>query len=281
MTLPTLLLTLMLAGPSSPDSPVESGSDVTVATVDRVRLEVDHSALLDKQMVEAAEDSAYFVRTDGAKALSEGQGVEVVEEDDAPAIIVKLAWKDYQNSVYFIEIATRQPGEPQRLVESFEATCINNTALTEVVLAKLPAALEQLSKPIATAEPDPSGVEPLPETPPTETTDPVDDRKRASLGPMGKAGVGLVVAGVIGVGTGAVVFGLGERFETQPNRLDEDGKNYRPPGGAVLGVGGAVLVTGAVLLIVDRVQARRQGKSPRRSARLIPTPTGFAVGGRF
>lgn len=280
MNLSAFLFSLALTGPTVGAANAEAGPSSTATTVTSVRLEVDHSALLAQQMADAAEDSAFFVRDDSSKALREQHGVSVVEGGEAPTIIVELAWKDYEGSVYLIEIATRRAGEPPQVVESFEATCINNTALTKAVVAKLPAALEQLSRPQQTDAPH--SIEDDPVADPVVETEPVDEhRDRVPLGPKGKTGIGLLAAGAVGVITGGIVFAQDRRFDEEPTALDWQGKDYRPPGVGVMVAGGVVAVTGAVLLIIDRSQAKRARKPAKPTAWLVPTPAGLAVTGRF
>src|SRR5690606_7474313 len=125
----------------------------------------------DQQMVEAAEASARFVQEDAIKALGETHGVRVVDDRDAPAVVARLSWKDYENSVYRIEILASRPGEPLQTGEAFDITCINDTALSEVVVAKLGAALAQLEEPKPEPaedqpdEPDPGEPDPAVATP--------------------------------------------------------------------------------------------------------------------
>ena len=144
------LLSILTAGPLATSEPVGNSTEATAPAVEAVRFEVDHSALLEEQMAAAAEDSAFFVEQDGAKELTDRHGVDVVEDAAVPAIVVKLAWKDYEHSVYSIEIGVERVGESYQAVETFEATCINNSALTAAVIDKLPAVLSKLTPP----EPD-------------------------------------------------------------------------------------------------------------------------------
>lgn len=122
------------------------------------------------------------------------------------------------------------------------------TAVAELV-AQLPA-------PTAAAEPP---AEPTPAPASTSTpasTEPEQtpsDPPRARLRRLGKAGVGLVVAGAAGVGVGAVLV-------ARPPVVDRTDPLYetttRPPGVATLVAGAAVLVGGVALLVLDRRRAR-------------------------
>lgn len=279
------LFSLLMVGPApATGSPPPTARATDPAGLSAVRLEVDHRALLAKQMAAAAEDSAFFVRDDGTQALREHHGVDVVDDDGVPAIVVTLAWKDYEGSVYLIEIGTQRPSETYRVLESFEATCINNSALTRAVLDKLPAALEQL------AAAEPAQIPPTPsetdfEDPPDQTVpvDPPDDRPgRQPLGLKGKIGIGLLAGGVAGLVTGGIVFAQRRQYD-QNDAGDADwrGRDFRPPGIAVLVAGGALAATGVALLVVDRVQAQRRARAAKPGARLVPTWRGIAVRGQF
>lgn len=286
MSLSTFIFMLAVAGAAATPETAPMSPSSSVNAVEQVRLEVDHRALLAQQMVDAAEDSAFFIRKDGAKVLRERHGVEVVDDANAPTIIVELAWKDYESSVYLIEISTRRPNDSPRVVESFEATCINNTALTKVVLAKLPAALEQLARPKEEDSSAPvvedAATKPAEAPAEAEENPAMDDGRRVPLGPMGQAGIGLLAAGAVGVITGGIVLAQKRQLdENDPTALDWEGRDFRAPGVGVMIAGGVVAVTGAVLLVVDRVQAQRVRSTPRRGAWLIPSPTGLSVAGRF
>ncbi|MEX1362978.1 MAG: hypothetical protein AB1Z98_07620 [Nannocystaceae bacterium] len=279
---------LLLAAVSSPSEAPSgaAGSTNAVASVSRVRLEIDHDGLLSNQPAFAAKGSADYVRQDGVKALREQLEVDVVDDDAAPKIIVALAWKDYDKSVYQIEVSTQRTGHEVELVEAFEAKCINDAALTEVILAKLPAALEQLEAP--TEAPTPPPAETPVDSASSETTDDgshdaVDESsKRPSLGMLGKVGLGLGIPGVVGLGVGIGVFVQGERFEDDPSgqQPTPDGRDYQPPGLALMISGGVLAATGVTLLVVDRVRAKKK-RSDVAQVWLSPTGNGIAVAGRF
>lgn len=270
---------------AAPSEPVASeAAQVRTVAVDRVVVEVDHAPLLAQQMPAAAEKSGRFVHQDVTRALRERHAVDVVDGDGAPGILVRLAWKDYAGSVYAIDVSTRRPGEEPRLVESFEAFCVNNSALADAVVGRLPAALEQLARSQQTAWP-----EPVVEVPTADSGEPravegshADCSERMPLTPMGKAGVGLLAAGAVGAITGGFVFVQQRRLhDDDPSLLDWQGRDYRPAGTAVMVASGAVAVAGAVLLVTARARARRARRAAKPAAWLLPTPRGVVVTGRF
>lgn len=256
-------------------APPVSGHDVAAApstdehsTVETVTLSIEHDALLEKQMATAAEDSAYFVREDSVKALREQHGVEVVEDDDVPAIIVSLAWEDYERAVYRIEVSTQRPGESRKAVEEFTATCIDSTSLSREVLARFPAALEQLGTP-SVPEPalssDPIDVEPIESAEPAEDPGKRRSEGRGPLGVMGKVGTGLLASGAVGLVAGGIVFAQGRQIDNPSSQLlRPEGRNYRPPGVAVMVTGGVLAAAGVALLVLDRVRARRSAPDVAR-----------------
>lgn len=287
-SLALLLLSLGAAPAAEPAAPPATSVE-TSAAVDRVVLEIDHQPLLQQQKASAAEKSGFFVRDDAARALRERHRVEVVDDAAAPAILVKLAWKDYENSVYLIEVSTRRPGEPSKLVESFEATCINNSALVDAVLAKLPAALEQLEAPQKRV-PKPVVTDPTHEPEGSSVQDPQGNPagrdaeiKPAPLGPVGIVGI------VVGVGgLGMAGFGISRLVKGETRMIDAEREQFgiasdaRPQGRAWLGAGVGAVAVGATMLVVDLTVLRK-----RRARAVAVTPAvgvealGFEVRGRF
>jgi hypothetical protein len=258
-----LLLTLS-AAPASPER--------------QVALRIESKPLLDHQVADAAEDTEFFVRTDSTRALSELYGARVVDGGAAPAIVVHLSWVSYAESIYRVRIETVRPGEAPALVESFACECADSE-LTAAVVARLPAALEQLEQlEQSTSVVSEPAIEPDPANfvvePPEE---PIDDPLHRPLGRLGGAGIGIAVVGAGALVGGGITYAMGTRFEPPTGRLEErDGQRFRPPGVALMASGGATLVAGAVLLIIDRRRARRS-----TSALLLPSPAGFVVAGRF
>lgn len=238
-----------------------------------VSLRIDHAALLERESATVVERTASFVHEDATRALADDHGVTLVETAGAAAVVVTLSWMSYEDSIYGVTIETQRPGEPPRVLERFECECINS-GLAKAVVERLPAALEQLEPP-PTQPPDPAVEGPA--------TDPVDaPPERAPLGAKGKAGIGLLAAGVAGVITGGIVLAQRRRYtEDDPEREVWSGHDFEPPGVAVMAAGAAVVVTGVVLLVVDRVQARSERRARTGIASLTPSRRGLALTFRF
>lgn len=116
-------------------------------------------------------------------------------------------------------------------------------------------------------------------------SDPIVDEDPNALGVKGKAGIGLLVVGGLGVISGVVLVVLPplEEFPTGHENAAYV-KSTRPPGWGVLGVGVGAAVVGAVLLGLDRKQAKRRaaGKAEARvHPWLGPDGAGVGVVGRF
>lgn len=274
--LPLLIMLSVSPLPTPPSASVVL--DAAPASSERhVAFRVESKALLEHQAADVAEETTYFVHTDGTKALTEAHGVRVVDDPAAPVIIVRLSWVSYPKSIYGVRIEAARSGKPPELVERFDCTC-GDSDLTAAVIARFPAALEQLDA----HEPAPSDpVRPRPTEPePTvvvPSNDSSDETARKPLGRLGRAGIGVAAVGAATLVSGGIVYAQGRRPEPALGQLEErDGKNFRPPGVALMATGGAALVTGVVLLIVDRSKARR---SP--SAFVLPSPRGLVLTGRF
>jgi len=265
-----LSLTTALASPLVDALPASS---VATAGPHDVSLRIDHSALLEHESATVVEHTVFYVHEDATKTLGRDHGVTLVEEPRAAAILVTLSWVSYEDSTYGVTIETQRPGETARLLERFECECINS-GLAKAVVERLPAALEQLEPP-ATA---PSG--PVVEDPPMEPTD--EPPGRTPLGVKGKAGVGLLAAGVASTIAGGIVFAQRRRY-TEDDVEGEvwSGRDFEPPGVALMVAGGVVAVTGVALLVVDRVQARRNGRAGNGTARLMPSRRALALTFRF
>ncbi len=280
--LASFVFAVALASVTAQAAPVATTERSEPNALTGVALDVEHQQLLEHQAADAAEDSAFFVREDVEKALREHHGLEVVDGPDAPTIIVRLAWVSYEESIYRVEIVARKPGGESEVVTTIERNFIHDTALSEGVAANLSAVLAELAK----GEPDDAGSsssdgsgDQRPEGP---AVGPEHDNgllPRRPLGPLGKTGIGLLATGVVAMGVGAGLLAQGRQPDEMAGEpLTSTGRDFRPPGGALLGAGGAIAITGAVLLIVDRARAKRRATS---ALRVLPTQHGIAIAGRF
>jgi hypothetical protein len=135
------------------------------------------------------------------------------------------------------------------------------TAISESVVGTLPALRER--QPRSTLEP---GAQP----PPPELTGPgsdpgragaaIDDRARR-LGPLGKAGIGILVGGIAGTVVGAVFVARGEQVSSAPGEVTTRGRDFDVPGVVLLATGGAATAAGVIMLVADRARSRRRTMS--------------------
>ena len=285
LPLAIVLAASFLAPQGTRAAPTGSASAPESIKPERVVLEIDHAALLEHQIPEAAENSAFFVREDVTKALRAAHGVEVVEDPAAPAVIVRLAWVDYDKSVYRVEIAVRRPGQDAETVTRLERHFMHDTALSQGVADSLAEAVAELGKPPKESpqgeatEEDPTDATGEPGDP--EQTDEANDdpSPKAPLATMGKAGIGLLAGGVVVAGVGAGLLSQGRKLDEQDGQpLERTGRDYRPPGIAVLVSGGALIVAGAVMLGLDRKNAAKRKEA---LVRVLPGLNGMTIMGRF
>ncbi len=93
-----------------------------------------------------------------------------------------------------------------------------------------------------------------------------DDLEPRALTPTGKAGVGLLVSGALGLGVGV---GLAVRAATPRPQNPLEVLDTRPVGWGILAASGAATIVAATLLGLDRRQQRQVYSAPMASARQL------------
>ena len=278
---------LPLGPQSAVAAPAGGSNSAESSETERVRLTVDHARLLDHQSQLMAELTAGWVLEDVTKALRDTHRMDVVDDPTAPAIIVRLSWVDHPESVYGVEIAVQRPGQDAKTITQFERRFFPDDEVGKGVVGTLADAVEELRKP---QEEPPQGETVEPDSP-REQDDPGDagnagqpnnaddSRTKVPLATMGKAGIGLLAGGVAVASVGAGLLAQGRKLDEHPGQpSDLTGRDFRPPGIAVLVSGGALAVAGAVMLGLDRRKAAKQ-KGPL--VRVLPAPSGMTIVGRF
>ncbi len=113
--------------------------------------------------------------------------------------------------------------------------------------------------------------------PPPNGQPPGQDQPTTGMSTTGKAGIGMMAVGGLGVAVG-----LGLTINPPKQEKETNGYRFistRPPGAALLAIGGVTLVTGVALFIVDRNRQKQ-----RRSAVtpvIGPGVAGVSWAGRF
>jgi len=156
-----------------------------------------------------------------------------------------------------------------------EADCAgcDEAALLEAIGIAVDKCLPPLAATVA--EPAAASKEPPPPAVVVTPAQPSQSDERRRAGPMGKAGIGLMVAGAATAVVGVIFVVQGRSFDTRPGALEQEGVDFRPPGFALLAGGAATLITGGVLYGVDR---SRQKKA---SVAWVPGGAVASIGGRF
>lgn len=223
----------------------------------------------------------------------ESQAVTITDAPAGPELRVKLSERDAGG--YRVEYEIIYDGKTiKNGTGGFDCQLCTEDELIEKVEALAVQVAPKMVVPQAEADPGPGpGPGPGPdekdpdEKDPDEIggSDPIVDENPNALGTKGKAGIGLLVVGGLGVLTGVVLVVLPplEEFPTGHENAAYI-KSTRPPGWGVLGGGVAAAVVGAVLLGLDRKQAKRRAAG-KTEARVHPWfgPNGAGVGvvGRF
>lgn len=223
------------------------------------------------------------------KGALQDQGVTYTDVPAGPELQVTLRERDAGG--YRVDYVIVYDGKPTKNGSGgFDCQLCTEDELVE----KVEALVIQVAPKMVVPEEEPEGEEPDRTDPdstrPDDTigpkTDPLTDEDPSRLGPKGKAGIGLLVVGGVGVLTGVVLVALPDWEGKNGTRDASKLFNAKNPGYGVLGGGAAFLIVGAVLLGLDRAQAKRRAGT-KKEARLHPHPwfgpqgAGLGVTGRF
>lgn len=284
-----LALALALAAAGLP-SLSQAAPDVTkpepiLAESRRVTLEVDSRGMNE-------ESSTYggMARVALTSALR-AQGFEIVEDNADEIIGITLSWENYEDSVFKMDwSAITRHGKLRTTPPVVCDRCTDNefVASLEAHLDDVIALLDEVEDKSGSGTKGAVG-------PAAETGGGGQEErlgKRRGLAPMAGVGIGVAVAGAIGIVTGAVFFGRGEKTEAGPGADDVDRTNYRPPGIGLMAGGGAFVVVGAVLMAVGQVRHNKRARAENTSSiydarritwqpRVTRDGAGFGISGRF
>jgi hypothetical protein len=207
-----------------------------------------------------------WIRDDGKKVLA-AHKLDAASTDRR--LVVEIGGKDTDYSVAIDVVEAGAPVEGGRT--TFECACTYEQLVTKT--------LQSIVDKVPTMRGDagPSGDRGAGTTEPEPTTNGGEKPSgRKPLGGLGKAGIGVMVAGVATLVTGGALLGVGRRVETG---VRTEGTDFKPPGIALAATGGVLLVVGIALLATDRARARK------RTAAVVPAfgPrfAGIAVVGRY
>lgn len=200
------------------------------------------------------------------------EGVLPSRGEEDPVVLVTVMELVGEDPGYAFDLRAQRDGQDLLHTERFQCRLCTETELVSEVESRLAAIVGQLGAKQAEAA-EPPATESEPPRPAAVEPEPARDAHEG-LGPLGKAGIGVLVTGTVGLGVG---IGLAARKDT-PQRIATKQTSTKPPGYALIGVGAALAITGGVLLVLDRKRARRRTAF---APWLDPTGAGLAVAGRF
>lgn len=233
----------------------------------RASLEVEAGAAEDGEELEKRVNTALGARLRKAEVLPR----KSLEDGLIHVEVTPLPGGDGYHYDVYAEQADRTL--PETKTEADCAGC-DEAALLEAIGAAVDKCLPPLAATVA--EPEVQPEEPPPPvvevTPPQELHS--DEGRRT--GPMGKTGIGLMVAGGATAVVGVIFVVQGRTFDTRPGALEQEGVDFRPPGFALLAGGAAALITGGVLYGVDRSRHKKKA-----SVAWVPGGAVASIGGRF
>lgn len=210
-----------------------------------------------------------------SKKLRDERRIRIVESPEtAEAVIsVYLSFKDYEKSLYAIDISIETPSETHKLdtIECWGAEpqlidCIDQNLDKVTALLLEPVPEDELRR-VATPTPEASFA---------------DDRSAKeqgrSLGRRGRWGIGTMATGAAAVVAGGVLFAI------EPQSVRDDGfsirnRSFLPAAIATVATGGVLLAVGTGLLLSD--PQRKRKKTAILLPSFSPSSLGLSLQGHF
>lgn len=202
----------------------------------------------------------------------------VTAQADASArVVIAIGWKDARRLDYTGRIEVYDPGSPSPLAtRSFACELCGASDLMTRVQHEVAAAIGAVTWPEPTPEPAPATTSPA-----AAGTDRPEGPRRATLHPMGWAGVGTASAGVVAAVVGAVLWTRDDRLVLRPD--DAEGpvwvRSVRPAGIGLVTGGAVAVLVGGTLLAIDLTRGRRRDVAMQPI--VAPGLVGLGVGGRL
>lgn len=223
------------------------------------------------------------------RTLTADYGVPI--DDEAPhRLVFSVRWLDEPDQAdravanYSAGIVLRQ-GDHALAEEIVPCMEMGEAELVRCALGGLTEVVPSIPRAEA-AVADPPPDEPKPDTPPDY--DPEDERAgEPPLTGFGGAGIALGVVGLAGIVGGAVYLARGDQPQSDPASGQLEFTNFRPTGGALVGIGSGLFAVGVTMLALDVVRQSRLRRSAVVNRRPAVSPVvgarfgGVAVRGRF
>jgi len=231
----------------------------------------------------------------GASDSLGGSEVDVVVEGDAPSTVnVSVGWNADDNHEIKIEVVNE--GEAPQALEGSPFVCeeCGENELIAKVNSLVAGCVPLLAVPEVPVPADDGADDDGGEDDGVEVEDDGDDGEevveeeeegtREGLGPVGKAGIGVVILGLGASVGGSVLVSMGrEDGDVSGDPAGTESTDFRPPGVAVIAVGGTALAAGLMMLIGDLRSPKRKRRKKKTAVApsVAPRFTGVSVSGRF
>jgi hypothetical protein len=252
-----LCIALGVGRPACAASPPEI---TTTLELDTRLLDPDVGARIESQLAEqlgpALAQSGYAVESDPTNATATIRVRVIAFDPDA---------RDYE-----VEVQVLRPGtEP--VGGTVVCNACSESRLVGRIVEDAPGLLERK------AEVEEPTLEPADPEPAVEST--ARQRKVWPIGPMGIAGAGLGLAGIVVAAVGVDRLQIPVVRQIAINRRSILIQDFRPFGATATALGAAALVLGAAMVAVD--VKRRRSTGPRYAVGVGPAYVGFQIEHRF
>ncbi|MCH9685361.1 MAG: hypothetical protein K0V04_28255 [Deltaproteobacteria bacterium] len=198
--------------------------------------------------------------------------------DAGDAVEIRIDYVERKDLLYAIYVDVYDDGEKiEPGIDWFVCKFCPQGMVAEAVAEHLPAALDLLAEHEAKAAAADETPGTLGEPADPQGGSPTKPRPIGWLGITGAVvatgGLATTVAGIVQLSKGEVV------IPTQASQRRV--QDFRPQGGALLGIGLGAMALGTAAVVVDVVRRRRSRNHARVAPSVLPSGVGIAVGGRF
>lgn len=244
-----------------------------------LRLELELDALAQQQDAQIVADTGEILAAKVEAELDSSVYFANTPNLDQGVLIVRVAWKSYENATYAVELLAKLP-EGVEHTDSFEVVG-DEFVLAEAVAAKLPQVEQWFLRPPREQPAPPSSA--LAESPRASDGPPIDLQpskpQYRGIGMLTAGGV-LAAAGIAAVAVGIVRYGqTGTDYDEEfGSRMVDRSTNDGP---LLIGIGATAIVAGGTLLGLGGYRLKTHRANARAGLALTGHSAGLTLSGSF